>query len=56
MDAMTWKVGEKVYDRWWPWDIGVITKVLKTEIHVLFIDGETVYDKAHYQFLERTKQ
>lgn len=51
------KRGMKVYDRWWPWRLGVITCVLKTRVHVQFSDRDahTIYDKTHCQFLEKDK-
>lgn len=34
------------------WGAGVVTKVLKTRVHVDFRhQGKVVYDKAHLQFL-----
>lgn len=51
-DAVTRQVDTNVYDRWWPWRIGTIVKVLKTRLHVQWADGETwVYDRPHEQFL-----
>ncbi len=52
---MKFKVGDKIYDSWWPWRKGKITKVLKTKVHVAFNDIDAwEYDKAHYQFLRLT--
>lgn len=46
------RVGTRVTDRWWQWwGLGTVTKCLKTRIHVRFMDGDRVYDKAHTQFL-----
>lgn len=47
------KVKQRVYDRWWYWKVGRVTKVLKTRVHVEFDNGVAVYDRAHCQFLER---
>ena len=45
-----------VYDTWWPWRVGVVSKVLKTGVHVTWSDGEVCrYDKAHLKFLKRLK-
>lgn len=50
------KVGQKVYDRWWPWwGIGKVTKVFKTRVRVEFPNKTLTYDKAHLQFLEIEK-
>jgi len=54
------KVGDKVYDRWWPWRVGKIIKILKTRVKIEFpnIFGEksiVTYDKAHLKFLEVIK-
>lgn len=50
-----WKVRMRVYDRWWSWRTGTITRIYKTRIHVKWHDtGEYwIYDHAHEQFLER---
>ena len=47
------EVGMKVYDLWWPWQMGRITRVLKTRIKVAMSStGEIeTYDRAHLQFL-----
>lgn len=43
-----------VQDRWWPWRIGRVIKVMKTRIKVRWAHGEIeTYDNAHLQFLER---
>ncbi len=47
------RVGIQVYDRYWPWEIGTVTAVLKTRIKIRFFDGTRTYDKQHYRFLER---
>jgi len=45
-------VGTAVFDRWWTWRIGVVTKQKKTRTRVLWSDGETRdYDSAHRRFL-----
>lgn len=56
------KKGQKVMDTWNSnWGTGVVQKVLKTRMHILFpyyssrFDGLTVYDTSHYQFLEIVK-
>ena len=42
------KLHDKVYDAWWPWDIGVVEKVLKSRLHVRFNHAKlVVYDSAH---------
>jgi len=53
-----WNVGMRVYDRWWPWRMGKIVRVLKTRIRVEWSDtGEYwSYDRAHQQFLEPYKE
>jgi hypothetical protein len=46
-----------VYDRWWPYRLGRVTKRTKTRVTVEWLDGETwTYDKAHLQFLEKSRQ
>ena len=48
-------VGDMVYDRWWPWRIGRVVKVLRTRVKIRFQDTPTrisTYDNAHCQFLE----
>ena len=50
---MKFQFGDKVHDTYWPYILGVVTKVLKTRRHVMFY-GENraaIYDKAHYKFL-----
>ena len=48
------KVGMKVHDSWWPWQMGKVAKVFKTCVKVeLFSTAEIVtYDRAHLQFLK----
>ena len=47
------KVGARVCDRWWPLRVGVVRRVLKTRVHVEWLDGgRWVYDAAHLRFLE----
>jgi transcription elongation factor GreA-like protein len=48
------KVGNKIYDRWYPgWGVGTVTKILKTRVHIDFsIRGHEVYDESHLQYLE----
>lgn len=51
------RVGCIVYDSWWLWRIGRVTKISASRLHVQWSDGETWnYDKAHQQFLRRTKR
>ena len=45
------KVGDRVYDRWWPWKVGIVQKVLKTRVRVSFSGEVQTYDAAHQQFL-----
>jgi hypothetical protein len=54
------KIGDKVYDRWWPEHKGEITAVLKTRLKVYFYSDlhyrkDWTYDIPHTQFLEKTK-
>lgn len=47
------RVGKRVFDRWWPWHAGVITKSTKTRTYVKWDYGDTwPYDNAHIQFLD----
>lgn len=47
-----WRTGTKVFDSWWPWRLGVVTKQMKTRIKVCWSDGEQwTYDQAHLRFL-----
>ncbi len=47
------KIGLQVFDRWWPWRIGVIVKKSRTRVWVQFSPSEvTRFDFAHLQFLE----
>jgi hypothetical protein len=53
----------QVYDFWWPWNTGIVTKVLKTRVKVRFgydhnyyfinhpIDKDVTYDIPHLKFL-----
>jgi hypothetical protein len=44
--------GDKVYDKWWPWDHGVVIKVRVCYIGVKFEHaGIRVYDRAHQKYL-----
>ena len=54
---MTPKVGMLVYDRWWPWKVGRVTKVTKSTTHVLWISGgdKVIYDRPHQKFLAEYK-
>lgn len=58
MAMKKFKAGMKVYDCWWPWRVGQVTWVGKTRLRVAFspYTADTVYDKAHYQFLEIVKE
>lgn len=47
--------GDKVYDRWWPWRVGTITRMTKTRCTVKFEFETWVYDKAHMRFLEKVR-
>jgi hypothetical protein len=52
------KLGDKVYDSWYPdWGIGEVVKLFKTTVHIMFPPerGKTIYDKAHVRYLERSK-
>lgn len=46
------KLLNRVYDRWWPWNIG---RVVRTKpLRVKWSDGTSwIYDRAHQQFLEK---
>lgn len=63
---MTFRLKDRVIDKWYPdAGIGIVKRVLKTRIHVLFKkmpevcslrrawrdDKIVVYDKSHYKFL-----
>jgi len=51
---VNFKKDDVVHDRWWPWRVGFVARVLKTRLHVTWSDGETwTYDRAHMQFLVR---
>jgi hypothetical protein len=53
---MNFRVGDRVYDRWWPWKVGKVVKVLKTRVQVQFPDRVTTYDEAHSkQFLRKER-
>lgn len=59
LSNQTFKVGDRVYDRWKPWKSGIIRKVYKSTVHVEFIFGiepldketKVIYDKSHQKFL-----
>lgn len=43
-----------VFDRWWPYRLGVVVKRSKSSCWVRWTDGETWrYDRAHVKFLAR---
>ncbi len=43
---------QRVHDSWWPERHGDVIKVLKTRVHVQWLDGEVwVYDREHLKFL-----
>ena len=44
-----------VYDTIAPWVPGVVTKVLKTRVHINYGGKNTVYDIPHLQFLRKLK-
>ncbi len=49
---MRFRRGDRVYDRWWPWDMGVVVHVLRTMVGVRFGSGKSwVYDRAHQKYL-----
>jgi hypothetical protein len=51
---MIFRLKQKVYDRWWPWRIGKVIRVMKCFVYVQWLDGEQVrYDRAHQQFLSK---
>ena len=52
---MSWKVGDRVCDRWWPWRVGVVRAVLKTRMQVEFARETWTYDKAHCKYLEKVE-
>ena len=42
----------QVYDFWWPWNTGIVMKVMKTRVKVRFgYDKDVTYDVPHLQFL-----
>jgi hypothetical protein len=53
MKLKEFKIGMKVYDRWWSDKTGVVKDILKTRVKIKFKDDLTTYDLAHLQFLER---
>ena len=62
MKIQDFKKGMRVFDTWFsyhgrePWGSGVVTKVLKTRVHIEFHPyNKQVYDKSHLQFLEPVK-
>ena len=52
---MSWKVGDRVSDRWWPWRVGVVRAVLQTRIKVEFVMEAVTYDNAHCKYLEKVE-
>jgi hypothetical protein len=46
--------GLRVYDRWWPYRVGTVTKVTKSSVWVGWrtTPRPQRYDKHHVQFLE----
>lgn len=53
-DPRRFRPGRRVYDRWWPWRLGSVTRVLRTRVHVRWSDGEECsYDREHLPFLVR---
>ena len=52
MKTCTVNLRDHVYDTWWPWKLGRVTRVTKSTIHLMWSDGtKSIYDKAHQQFL-----
>lgn len=50
------KVGDRVFDRWWPWKAGRCIKVMKTRVKIRLDDGEiATYDFPHCRFLKRCR-
>lgn len=44
--------GDRVYDKYWPWDKGTVQHVMKTLVGVRFESGKVwVYDRAHQKYL-----
>ena len=59
-DLGAFKRGDRVHDRWWPWRLGVVARVFKTRVRVLWTDardGERPwsYDRAHLRFLAQDR-
>ena len=58
MKPIELKEGMRVYDRWYliDWGVGIVQKILKTRVKILFTrKGLVTYDRAHLQFLEKSK-
>lgn len=50
------QVGTYVFDRWWPWRLGHLSRRTKSTATVEWDDGTAwTYDRAHLQFLERSR-
>ena len=51
------KTGMIVYDKWYPWENGIVTKILKTRVKIKFSNqGIITYDKSHVYFLEKEEE
>ena len=58
-------VGDRVYDRWWDWRLGIVIRVGKSSVRVLWNEKRHpvgphhsqsdiwYYDRDHLQFLEK---
>lgn len=61
------RVGDRVFDRWWSWRIGMVIRVGESSVRVLWnekrhpfgpIHNQSdvwYYDRDHLQFLEKVK-
>jgi hypothetical protein len=53
---MTFPVGTRVFDAWWPLVRGVVKQVSQTRTRVDWENGKSWnYDRAHSQFLRRVQ-
>ena len=50
--ATQWRVGNLVYDRWWPWRVGRVEHVGRRSVRVRWPDDVWTYDPAHLPYLE----
>lgn len=53
MKKYAMRVGMLVYDRWWPWKVYRVIKILKTRVKLIGTEKEITFDNAHLQFLEK---